>query len=578
MPLPTYQQFGLLSQPTQRLDFASEREAERSSQILSQSLDRLSDFAFKRAAYEAQIKGRQWAVENPVVPEQIKEAQENGKDLSTFIPPAGTYFGDEARRITAYQLRASLETSARMQMAGITENIELGKITSLKQVQDEMYGIINGGGKVISAVDPEVAASFKASVSVAGNSVFQYAAKKIHELEVAASKYDATKLIDAAPKNISLIIQSTYDPAELKKKLDNEERRVSDALYLTRDPAFYEKGMEQFNKNVLDSKVAVLTEYMSSKDYADSEVAAINRLRKNDGGKYVSIWASIDDKTKIEIRSKIQKQYIEISEANNRERLVLEQQNQKEFVGLYADWVKANPKEKKELETKMIPLAPSTAELDKILKVDGEGQKGDPLIYSRLRDDVANGVYTDIYQLHPYYSRRAINQEQLSSLQTLMMSENRKEEGAAIRRLNRFSGVGDTVTGAFDPEAAQFKKQEKLIKRFDAAVIEEKKRQQTLPPEKRTGINYNAIADSVMDNYRNVDMKDDRKVTAKKSLESISSRASKDYGRTIVITESSSIEELRKLEGKKQGNVFSSRIFNDDDLASIQKQINILKE
>ena len=121
MPLPTYQQSGLLSQPTQRLDFAAERENERTSQMMSQSLDRLSDFAFRAAAKNAQIQGRQWAVENEVKPEQIADALKKGTDLSTFVPSAGTFFGDEARKITAYQLRASLETSARAQMAGITD-------------------------------------------------------------------------------------------------------------------------------------------------------------------------------------------------------------------------------------------------------------------------------------------------------------------------------------------------------------------------------------------------------------------------------------------------------------------------
>ena len=67
MPLPIYQQSGLLSQPTQKLDFVDLRESERSSQMMAQSLDRLSEFAFKAAAKQSIKEGEQWAY-NSILP------------------------------------------------------------------------------------------------------------------------------------------------------------------------------------------------------------------------------------------------------------------------------------------------------------------------------------------------------------------------------------------------------------------------------------------------------------------------------------------------------------------------------
>ena len=144
MPLPTYQQFGLLSQPTQRLDFATEREAERSATMMSQQLDRLSDFAFKAAAKQAVRAGEEWAYKNPITPAQIEEASKGLTNLSASLPKGGTYFGDTARKFQAAQLRADLELAARSEIADVAKLVEAGEITNLSQLDNKFYGISKG--------------------------------------------------------------------------------------------------------------------------------------------------------------------------------------------------------------------------------------------------------------------------------------------------------------------------------------------------------------------------------------------------------------------------------------------------
>lgn len=579
MPLPTYQQSGLLSQPTQRLDFAAERETERSSLMMAQQLDRLSDFAFKAAAKNAILEGRQWAIENEVTPEQIAEAQKKGTDLSTFIPAAGTYFGDEARKITAYQLRASLETSARAQMAGITEKVELGQITSLKEVQDEMYGIIKGGGKVIGAIDPEVAASYKASVAVAGNAVFQHAAKKIHELNIEGLKYQATKLIEDSPKNISVIIQGTLDPVALKEKLSVEERRVSDMLYMTRDPAFHQKGMAEFKKNVEDAKVSVLSSYLSSTEFDKSESATLAAMRQNNVGKYSAIWSDLDEPTKVSIRAKVQTQFVEASMARQREKEVKKEEDNKTFVSTYADWLREkNPKKKKELESIMVPLAPSTAELDKILKPDTAGGSGNAILFSNLREEVFNGKITSPYQLHKYVRNGGINQDQLNSLQTQIYSSDRSTRSDIDKKFKSASGIGDVTSGFFDKDAAQFKKKQNLDKIFDGLERKARAEQDALPPEKRTGINLEQLANETLTTYENTIKNDVTKTAARAKLERLATNKGKEFNVTISIDETTSIDDLKRIRGKKKGAFFESNLFNDDEIDTIKKQQKILSQ
>jgi hypothetical protein len=182
MPLPTYQPSGILSQPTQKLDFANFREDERSAQIMSQQLDRISEFAFKAAAKQAIREGEQWAYNNPITPAQLDKASQGITDLATSLPKAGTFFGDSARKIQAGQLRADLELAARSEIADISKAVEAGQITNMAQLDDRFYGISKGYGKFIAKIDPEQANQFSASVATAANPVYQLAAKKIGEL------------------------------------------------------------------------------------------------------------------------------------------------------------------------------------------------------------------------------------------------------------------------------------------------------------------------------------------------------------------------------------------------------------
>ena len=579
MPLPTYQPAGLLSQPTQRLDFAAERENERTSQMMSQSLDRLSDFAFRAAAKNAQIQGRQWAVENEVKPEQIADALKKGTDLSTFVPSAGTFFGDEARKITAYQLRASLETSARAQMAGITERVELGKITSLKEVQDEMYGIIKGGAKVIGAIDPEVSTSFQASVAVAGNAVFQYAAKKIHELNIEGLKYQATRLIQDSSYNISTTIKGTLDPVDLKKKIELEERRVSDALYTTRDPAFHEKGMIEFRKNVAEAKVAVLSDYLSSTEFNKTESETLALMRQNNVGKYSAIWADLDEPSKLSIRTKVQQQFVETSMARQREKEVKKEEDNKTFVSTYANWLKEkNPKKKKALEAELIPLAPSTAELDKILKPDTTNSTGNVVLFSNLREEVFSGRITSPFQLHKYVRNGGLNGDQLNSLQTQIYSSENKVRGEIDKKFRNFSGIGDVTSGFFDKNAAQFVKKQNLDKIFDSLEKKARADQDALPPEKRTGINLEQLSMDAMTTYENTIKNDVTKTAARQKLERLATNKGKEFNVTISIDETTSIDDLKRIKGKKKGAFFESNLFNDDEIDTIKKQQKILNQ
>jgi len=274
MPLPTYQPSGLLSQPTPNLDFAGLRESERSSQMMAQSLDRLSEFAFKAAAKKAIREGEQWAYNNPISDEQIAAAKRGALDIALEAPKAGTFFGDSARKIQAGQLRSTLELQARSEIARIYQDVESGAITDIKTLDDQFYAIQKGNGKVIASLDPEQANAFQASIAAAANPVYQAGAKKIGELRAKYIEDLVTRSLDDYDPLLRTLIDQETDP-----------KRLSEQIEIGRKAILTQAAMAAPNTSF------------------SSRLAA---LESGNAGKYQAVWSTLTT----ELQDKIKTQFL----------------------------------------------------------------------------------------------------------------------------------------------------------------------------------------------------------------------------------------------------------------------------
>jgi hypothetical protein len=306
MPLPTYQQSGLLSQPTQRLDFASERESERTSQMMAQQLDRLSEFAFKAAAKEAVREGEIWAYKNPITPAQLDRASKGIEDLAASLPKAGTFFGDSARKIQAGQLRADLELAARSEIADISKAVEAGQITNMAQLDDRFYGISKGYGKFIAKIDPEQANQFSASVATAANPVYQSAAKKIGELASKAKQEQTNEALSYTDMILRNNIEIETDIVKLDKMNSIERKRILDNAALTNDPTFFAAKQKELDTLQERAFVDVISKYVQSDEFslATGAVSLANKFKKleeGNAGKYQGVWTKLPTETRKKI-------------------------------------------------------------------------------------------------------------------------------------------------------------------------------------------------------------------------------------------------------------------------------------
>jgi hypothetical protein len=303
MPLPVYQQSGLLSQPTQKLDFADLRESERTSQMIGQSLDRLSEFAFKAAAKTAMREGEQWAYNNPISDEQIMAAKQGSYDIALKAPAAGTFFGDSARKIQAGQLRSTLELAARSEIASVYKQVEAGQITNIRQLDDQFYGIAKGNGDVIARIDPEQANAFRASVATASNVVYQAAAKRIGELNAKVIEENVNRSLSDFDSVVRASIDTEQDPKKLNGMILSERNKRLDMIMQTNDPIAFAATQKSLDTRTEKAYVDRLSNYFSSDEFGQSTpenslASKLQAVQEGNTGKYRALWNTLSTETR----------------------------------------------------------------------------------------------------------------------------------------------------------------------------------------------------------------------------------------------------------------------------------------
>lgn len=298
MPLPTYQPSGIFAQPTPKLDFANLREDERSSQLIGQSLDRLSEFAFKAAAKQAIAEGEQWAYNNPISEAQIEEAKKGPLTIASRVPAAGTFFGDAARKVQAGQLRSTLELTARSEIAKLYEMVETGAITDLKQLDQEFYAIQKGNAKVLASIDPEQANAFQASIATAANPVYVAGAKKIGELKAKYIEELVGRSINDFDPLVRSIFDNETDPTRIKDQIYSNRDKILAQIVQTNNPVAFSEVQKALNLKTENAYIDRLTNYFSSAEFGsaveeDSLVGRFNAITSGNAGKFQGVWNSI---------------------------------------------------------------------------------------------------------------------------------------------------------------------------------------------------------------------------------------------------------------------------------------------
>lgn len=286
--LPLYQPTGYLPADTPRLDYANLKEQANQLNTITSALDRVSNFAFKKAAEQAEREGLQYGAENQPSVQQVMAALERGESPQELFAKPGTVFGDAARKIQAGQLRNELEVLGRKKLADLSVAVSSGTF-NLQKVQQEITAVTNGYAKAISSVSPEEGLKFRASMATAGSGVYAEASKKAYQIYNEGVKANADELISQSPIILADTFKSESDPVMLAQRVNVEMQRVYD-ISKQAGPEFLKEKLADFSRQKLNA----LTDYFASPEFSKNALDGLNRINRNDFGKMSEVMKGVN--------------------------------------------------------------------------------------------------------------------------------------------------------------------------------------------------------------------------------------------------------------------------------------------
>lgn len=577
----------------QQVDFmAAAKEEARGLGVRADIIDRMSQFLFGSAKELAAQEAVQYVADNPPDRDQLLRAagfdpatgefSGAAKDGKRNAPIPITAFDKAYQKARGAQIAILLKTEGSNEIAKMLTRLDEEGTQNLSsnQISEKLANMIAGYTAAAKKESPEAAIEVQASLAASGHTAIE----KARQLELKAAVEKRLIKLDDLYENQLIELTESFNtaPQAAVFKITAFTETVMNAAIATNDRTVIAETRKKVEKAVLEAQVnAVLKSIVTDKDLMADFVGTREKIYKGDLGKLSLVMQNLNlhhPGVVTNLVNTFQQQAVDLRNANDYKKEQEAKAREQSFVSKYAEWVKASPVRKRQLEAEMVPLARSTADIDKITKPQGGENKGNPLLVSVLREEIANKRITSPYQLHPYFARGQINADQLSSLQTFIYSGDQKNRTDASRVLRSFAGVGETIIGTFDKDKMEFIKLQKLEDRYDKALEEERNRIALLPPDKKVGINYEGIAQKVIEDYRKNDVATDRKTTAQQRLDKIAARIKKDFKINVEIKASTSIDDLKVLKGKKEGDFFSSKVFTDDEISVIEKQLKILKE
>jgi hypothetical protein len=278
--LPLYQPTGYLPADIPRLDRADVKESAAQLTTITSALDRVSEFAFKKAAEQAEREGLQYGAENQPSAEQVMAAMEAGKSPQELFAQPGTTFGNAARKVQAAQLRNELEVKIRNEFSRLSGMVDSGSF-NLKDVQSEIKAITDGYGRAISSISPEEGLRFRASAGSAGAPVYAKAADRAYKIYGESVKANADDLISQTPTIIADLMRVEADPILLAERILVERQRVMDIAGQTNDPQFFAEKRADFDRALLGA----IVDYTASPEFAKNPVDGLRKMQAGDFGK-----------------------------------------------------------------------------------------------------------------------------------------------------------------------------------------------------------------------------------------------------------------------------------------------------
>jgi hypothetical protein len=551
--LPLYQPTGFLPLDVPRLDRADVKETQAQLTTITSSLDRMSQFAFKKAEEQAEREGLQYGAENQPTLEQIAIAQQQGKSIQELFAEPGTTFGNAARKIQAGQLRSELEVVGRKKLTDLSVLIDAGSF-NLADVQKEITALTNGYAKSISSVSPEEGLRFRASMGSAGNAVYNKAAEKAGAIYTEGVKALAQDSLNTTTQILTDIYASEQDPAMILQRSNNERSRIYDIASKTGDVKFLQDSMKDFKSRQVNSMI----EYLSKPEISKNQTEVFSRLQTGKVGKLSELYKTLD---KNEVITAYGKKMSEQNQIINATRSMEKMQNEGFANNLLIEYFSPNTNQLRKRDIGIQLAKTNVLSVDQMERfLNPEVKDGDPYAFSNLKYQVVTGMITDPEELRSIATRSGFSGKQYSSLANDLISRTKQDETKAYKMGSQSAGFGDIRPGKNKNNEHIFNKERKIFEYYDeakAAAIND-----------RGSFNPQDTMLVAIERYNNNDKKNNQKASAQTKIEAISNdiKKRKKQSSEFVITVDTSLDDL-----------LTKKIINNDEFVELNKLQTILR-
>ena len=439
--LPLYQPTGYLPADIPRLDRADVKESQAQLTTITSSLDRMSQFAFKKAEEQAEREGLQYGAENQPSADQVMAAMEGGKSPQELFAQPGTTFGNAARKVQAGQLRNELEVKARNEFSRLSGMIEAGSF-NLKDVQTQIKAITDGYGRAISSISPEEGLRFRASAGSAGAPVYAKAADRAYKIYGEGVKANADDLISQTPTIIADLIRVEKDPVLLGERILVERQRVFDIAAQTNDPQFFAEKRADFDRALMGA----IVDYTATPEFAKNPVEGLRRMQAGDFGQLDRVMTRVN-------KDKLIKMYVdrngEIATAWKRTSELNAAVNADEM-NAYQDQFYAGKVSGQQVLNRAKALGITLPDEQRKALITGEGPGANAMMYGQFESLADRQVVGESY-FDNLASNKVITWKQANDLKKIVRNDN-PEMTRAREFIRNSLGVPDMMAPGFGQE------------------------------------------------------------------------------------------------------------------------------
>jgi hypothetical protein len=414
----------------------------KSMDVLGQSLDRMFEFAYKRKATEAEEKAKKYAIENPLTKQQVDDALASGE--GTKVRGAGRIFQQTYDKVQANLLSTELQLQANKAFTAVNATIESGQPFDLGTIEREIKDMVDGYTSTVMALDPDQGLRFKATVTSAGNAIYQKAADRAVQIFKAENDAMFTSALTSVEPVLESIIAKagaidpeTNQPIDIERLLEAQRRPFLDSVRITGT----NKHLVEFDKTLAKAKQGALVGLLTDREQVPDAAAAMDRIVRQDMGNLTPIFKGLTQAERKAVRDGVIDFYADEYTAKEQARKARENEAKEKWTALSIEFLRPNTgsARKRQIAFEGVALNQLTLQqAEDMLKPPAA--KTDPVLYNQLFDQIKRGVISSSQDLLPYKGKLSD-----SDFMTLGNAATNTQGTIAVRNMNNFVGINENA-------------------------------------------------------------------------------------------------------------------------------------